>query len=138
MRDNFNSIKVRLEPFTACGFALKRLFQFHKGTIRTGWLLVTLFIYCDFNSIKVRLEQPGCKCFFSCEINFNSIKVRLEHTWEAVGCVPHLDFNSIKVRLEHIGKYGDHKFNLFQFHKGTIRTDPYRLSAFYSHAISIP
>ena len=32
---NFNSIKVRLEPFSFCFSSSSLLFQFHKGTIRT-------------------------------------------------------------------------------------------------------
>ena len=32
-------------------------FQFHKGTIRTVFLLLLLNVLLDFNSIKVRLEH---------------------------------------------------------------------------------
>ena len=33
------------------------VFQFHKGTIRTGGDAVLWRRYCNFNSIKVRLER---------------------------------------------------------------------------------
>ena len=44
-------------------------FQFHKGTIKTIYLINLLARFCDFNSIKVRLKvsvsamQP-CPYFF--------------------------------------------------------------------------
>ena len=58
----------------------------------------------------------------SCVWNFNSIKVRLE--LETRTSVEELNnyFNSIKVRLEHTQGRFDALVNLFQFHKGTIRT----------------
>ena len=31
----FNSIKVRLKPTYAAKYAVKQVFQFHKGTIKT-------------------------------------------------------------------------------------------------------
>ena len=54
--------------------------------------------------------------------NFNSIKVRLKHfTDEKVhSCFHH--FNSIKVRLKHSSNILTTLMNLFQFHKGTIKT----------------
>ena len=33
---NFNSIKVRLEPYDALSIDNRHQFQFHKGTIRTS------------------------------------------------------------------------------------------------------
>ena len=38
---NFNSIKVRLEPIVLLIIADYRLFQFHKGTIRTPDRLIS-------------------------------------------------------------------------------------------------
>ena len=56
---DFNSIKVRLERFS-CGVSWSpRLFQFHKGAIRTdgddSWRIPIHY----FNSIKVRLEPEA-------------------------------------------------------------------------------
>ena len=55
--ENFNSIKVRLEPgITAANVRSIEAFQFHKGTIRTAAVAALMFHQKDFNSIKVRLE----------------------------------------------------------------------------------
>ena len=54
---NFNSIKVRLEPIVLLIIADYRLFQFHKGTIRTMEYIFAGTGYMHFNSIKVRLEH---------------------------------------------------------------------------------
>ena len=56
--DNFNSIKVRLEPFVPAP-------SIAKGR--------------NFNSIKVRLELSTLLLFSKTLSYFNSIKVRLEH-----------------------------------------------------------
>ena len=56
--DNFNSIKVQLEQkllFIIFLFAL--IFQFHKGTIRTGYRYCRAAKLLNFNSIKVQLEH---------------------------------------------------------------------------------
>ena len=58
MLPDFNSIKVRLEQSAKKEVCASRLFQFHKGAIRTLALPVLLAAVPDFNSIKVRLEQP--------------------------------------------------------------------------------
>ena len=53
----FNSIKVRLEPaFERVQALKKKLFQFHKGAIRTLVSPDDRRLDVDFNSIKVRLE----------------------------------------------------------------------------------
>ena len=52
----FNSIKVRLELNFGCIEFRLRLFQFHKGAIRTTDSNPYFFTFIDFNSIKVRLE----------------------------------------------------------------------------------
>ena len=78
--DDFNSIKVRLEP----------------TSIRSR-----AFPFSYFNSIKVRLERPLLVSFPCFRSHFNSIKVRLELEYRKL-------FRS--------------KVEIFQFHKGTIRT----------------
>ena len=56
----------------------------------------------NFNSIKVRLEQPYYAKKYMKHSYFNSIKVRLEQCGRR-DCEPYSpNFNSIKVRLEHI------------------------------------
>ena len=54
---HFNSIKVRLELSSLFAFLLFRLFQFHKGAIRTCSLSIKAIAMYHFNSIKVRLEH---------------------------------------------------------------------------------
>ena len=56
---NFNSIKVRLEPYAGKGLGFNKRFQFHKGTIRTVKLVMVHTRFRNFNSIKVRLERTG-------------------------------------------------------------------------------
>ena len=77
-------------------------FQFHKGTIRTLVFVPVSCLFPDFNSIKVRLEPTPDFIRYAAYINFNSIKVRLE---------------LIKLNCN------DTFNNIFQFHKGTIRTE---------------
>ena len=57
-------------------------------------------VFCNFNSIKVRLKQPSALPLASLIVNFNSIKVRLKQ----------IERNP---RL---------RKSQFQFHKGTIKT----------------
>ena len=54
---DFNSIKVRLEHSTRHSPESLQIFQFHKGTIRTKFLIMLHIQNNYFNSIKVRLEQ---------------------------------------------------------------------------------
>ena len=54
--DNFNSIKVRLEPNVDSRTSVFIGFQFHKGAIRTKKLGGYYDALTYFNSIKVRLE----------------------------------------------------------------------------------
>ena len=56
-------------------------------------------------------------------INFNSIKVRLERIFNLPLADSYKNFNSIKVRLELLPIDDDKYIKLFQFHKGTIRTN---------------
>ena len=55
--DNFNSIKVRLELAASVFHLNYKLFQFHKGAIRTCQKAKAKSGYPNFNSIKVRLER---------------------------------------------------------------------------------
>ena len=99
--DNFNSIKVQLEPeYTSSSFTFPFVFQFHKGTIRT-----------------YHGTHGSCR-----NSHFNSIKVQLEHKFPQRSFHSILYFNSIKVQLEHIDVQIDTLVSVFQFHKGTIRT----------------
>ena len=121
---NFNSIKVRLKQDIHWQFACRWLFQFHKGTIKTRVLVVFVASDDNFNSIKVRLKlQELIEDSLTLE-NFNSIKVRLKQKiWlQALPLVLH--FNSIKVRLKHGGQINNRLKSIFQFHKGTIKTQP--------------
>ena len=120
------------------------IFQFHKGTIRTGEEPSRLIELNNFNSIKVRLEPTSFSCEAREAYNFNSIKVRLEHgggnhcfgrllfqfhkgtirTLLEIADAAQMPFyfNSIKVRLELLEKQEGIEIEEFQFHKGTIRT----------------
>ena len=79
---------------------IKLIFQFHKGTIRT-------------TAIPLQSKK---------QVNFNSIKVRLERLILLFAIFQSFNFNSIKVRLEHPYSLKQNGGILFQFHKGTIRT----------------
>ena len=121
-----------------------RIFQFHKGTIRTMMQdmaakhpeyfnsikvrleLIVLFhflnVMCYFNSIKVRLERDTGLKRQNRLTHFNSIKVRLERFRLHLVWIYISYFNSIKVRLELAILRIDTNKAQFQFHKGTIRT----------------
>ena len=75
-----------------------------------------MFVFLDFNSIKVRLKQTI------------SINPQVNQSY----------FNSIKVRLKQDGTPLCTELHSFQFHKGTIKTSV--SSALYSQldCISIP
>ena len=125
MTDNllhFNSIKVRLEPDNQSYLESCKLFQFHKGTIRTGLHIfqvarISLFqfhkgtirtkrhLYCMqldnyFNSIKVRLDPPCSSLLlhFVKAFQFHKGTIRTSHI--PLYVYPFGYFNSIKVRLE--------------------------------------
>ena len=78
-----------------------KLFQFHKGTIRT--------------------KQAEYNC--SGEKDFNSIKVRLEHFYDycTTSLVTTFQFHkgTIRTSVKHLSTLSR---SIFQFHKGTIRT----------------
>ena len=98
---NFNSIKVRLElGETFNQVSPFKLFQFHKGAIRTKrfWLVIITCSY--FNSIKVRLEL------------INSLMLQL---------FPKFQFHKGAIRTLRLRCCGQSR-TPFQFHKGAIRT----------------
>ena len=97
---NFNSIKVRLKLIQDAKSQDIKIFQFHKGTIKT--------------SVTRHREADG--------INFNSIKVRLKHYSIVPLTFEQYNFNSIKVRLKQNVLNSFLVIVLFQFHKGTIKT----------------
>ena len=115
------TIKTYEKLFT---LSSKYLFQFHKGTIKTEQSLHYQRLNNGFNSIKVRLKLTFHIATCLLHRCFNSIKVRLKHRikfrYYKIGC----SFNSIKVRLKPLGSLLSGKAALvFQFHKGTIKTE---------------
>ena len=134
---------MRLDPFLGGLLDGGKIFQFHKGAIRTGGsgLLILDDLPFQFHKGAIRTPNHSTACRYI--LNFNSIKVRLERS--RIGSVPvcsifqfhkgairtntihrrsdyHLYFNSIKVRLE-LGRVGKcSPMTIFQFHKGAIRT----------------
>ena len=56
------------------------------------------------------------------DTHFNSIKVRLKLNYPKELAIRQTNFNSIKVRLKHHNRSLTRYMNLFQFHKGTIKT----------------
>ena len=133
-------------------------FQFHKGTIKPQEDFAKEEDKCDFNSIKVRLNQFLLRRFLPNLLYFNSIKVRLNlyNDLESLENIkfqfhkgtikPHMscfstytyiNFNSIKVRLNLESKNQSSKLHKFQFHKGTIKPNRNRAQQVFEH-ISIP
>ena len=141
---HFNSIKVQLEPIkSVMTITCTDRFQFHKGTIRTKDAQQAVNAEQNFNSIKVQLElispsTSGSSTIFQFHkgtirtvisitsflffANFNSIKVQLELYLHSYLRQSRQNFNSIKVQLEHDSVFRQVFQPLFQFHKGTIRT----------------
>ena len=54
---DFNSIKVQLKLKRLINAIVKRLFQFHKGTIKTRYCQPRRSRQRHFNSIKVQLKR---------------------------------------------------------------------------------
>ena len=156
---HFNSIKVQLELSTVWCCNSSPIFQFHKGTIRTyrcvpvldyahvfqfhkgtirtpGHNHKQLFV-TNFNSIKVQLERWGRGVPWTVLWNFNSIKVQLDSLTK-LSFTFLLYFNSIKVQLERTVETCLQLPDLFQFHKGTIRTPSISLKYRSGSSISIP
>ena len=123
---DFNSIKVRLELIARSILNLRESsFQFHKGAIRTKYFGRWQVSFHSFQFHKGAIRTTG-KCNTETSFdNFNSIKVRLEPCVISISAPEYNHhFNSIKVRLEREGvlKLATTEANLFQFHKGAIRT----------------
>ena len=57
-KEYFNSIKVRLKRSRRWAVCSSSVFQFHKGTIKTGCRYGFAPVCSNFNSIKVRLKPP--------------------------------------------------------------------------------
>ena len=96
----FNSIKVQLELKNSSKTIVVMLFQFHKGTIRTGRTECFPNVFKVFQFHKGTIRTTPDFIRFAAYINFNSIKVQLELIL------------TLKICL----------LLIFQFHKGTIRT----------------
>ena len=136
-----------------------RIFQFHKGAIRTySQSYFSLFLK-NFNSIKVRLEpEGGFSASYLSVFQFHKGAIRT-----GGGRSPHrtnnlfqfhkgairtnafinfkfilANFNSIKVRLERRKRRGRPRWSKFQFHKGAIRTTISSLPISRISVISIP
>ena len=78
---------------------LHPVFQFHKGTIKTGVLPVGGGGSSDFNSIKVRLKQaPRRMLTFYTQFQFHKGTIKTIRIVNDILVIE--DFNSIKVRLK--------------------------------------
>ena len=99
-----------------------RIFQFHKGTIRTDKENQEFQTRLNFNSIKVQLEQRLNYALFHISVfQFHKGTIRTQGLMIYRHHVYH--FNSIKVQLEPNNRTTCYaRLALFQFHKGTIRT----------------
>mgnify|MGYP005889650579 CR=1 FL=1 len=87
LRQDFNSIKVRLERIERCAAcAVGALFQFHKGTIRTGLTLLTDSNTPWFQFHKGTIRTIGITIIGISFKYFNSIKVRLERNQSSHFC----------------------------------------------------
>ena len=118
----FNSIKVRLELCTPKRKAFLVRFQFHKGAIRTFRETLYLQILTRFQFHKGAIRTVIVVVLVDEDHDFNSIKVRLERK-HLRDTHYHENFNSIKVRLELMAIGLGAALELFQFHKGAIRTN---------------
>ena len=78
-QSNFNSIKVQLEHIPVEVFSkIKKLFQFHKGTIRTDMILERLIVLASFQFHKGTIRTYKGVKLDKMFKDFNSIKVQLE------------------------------------------------------------
>ena len=114
------------------------LFQFHKGTIKTCLSFCTAIMVRNFNSIKVQLKLSWASCKAFALAYFNSIKVQLKPISIHRPRLPRSHFNSIKVQLKPTISCTCLLLCIFQFHKGTIKTEGpssecHRRSSFQFH-----
>ena len=120
-----------------------RWFQFHKGTIKTEWGTDKCYSWCLFQfhkgTIKTNTSFVPTPCNLLFQFHkgtikttyrqflnypkeyFNSIKVRLKLSFANIEHNVR-NFNSIKVRLKHLSHRHMFTAQIFQFHKGTIKT----------------
>ena len=119
----FNSIKVQLEHSRFTRSWVARLFQFHKGTIRTvntnfNWTLKILFQFHKGTIRTCKVLRPLRWIIPTFQFHKGTIRTR----WKPASLAHLRHFNSIKVQLEHDAVDMINSQQLFQFHKGTIRT----------------
>ena len=136
---HFNSIKVQLELSSSTSHTCNRIFQFHKGTIRTSFILLGPSLVMYFNSIKVQLEPVSVTLNWEPTSNFNSIKVQLELRPSELSRSSQISFQFHKGTIRTTEpRDGTGCQNQFQFHKGTIRTSRFfRACSLFSYFNSI-
>ena len=97
---HFNSIKVRLELVQRGFDEHERLFQFHKGTIRTRNLEATRPHKDEFQFHKGTIRtRSGCP-FSPALLQFQFHKGTIRTIYRVTTKQYSINFNSIKVRLE--------------------------------------
>ena len=100
-------------------------------------LLLTIIMFLNFNSIKVRLELlMGDNTTAALIFQFHKGTIRTQLS-RLRNLLQRSNFNSIKVRLEPAPTSNSSAATLFQFHKGTIRTVQEQANLYRSQ-ISIP
>ena len=90
---------MRLEPASLSSASSVSTFQFHKGAIRTIYLVLLILPVANFNSIKVRLERE-MGIGISNDLLFQFHKGAIRTLRLATKLTECYNFNSIKVRLE--------------------------------------
>ena len=102
---------------------MHQIFQFHKGTIKTHPLTLSVYLSTYFNSIKVRLKHILKVIISTHKPIFQFHKGTIKTQILQLLCIDFNHFNSIKVRLKHSEYKVGHDVLRFQFHKGTIKTN---------------
>ena len=118
----FNTTKVRLKLSFCKNAPGVRVFQYHKGAIKTRLYRFVRFRRISFNTTKVRLkparraeQNPGFA-------GFNTTKVRLKQPLSGWPFQVMPGFNTTKVRLKLLHKES-RRHLAFQYHKGAIKTN---------------
>ena len=122
LRQDFNSIKVRLKQRLKFNLSPLVIFQFHKGTIKTSKNRSYNLNQHIFQFHKGTIKTLKNFIFLSSKNYFNSIKVRLKQYSVLITFFLIFYFNSIKVRLKQPASLSRCICWIFQFHKGTIKT----------------
>ena len=97
-------------------------FQFHKGSIKTD-LGEAHFVVADmfqFHKGSIKTWTGGLYCLSLHVFQFHKGSIKTVHA--ATGRDGERRFNSIKVRLRHRGQHAEIYAAEFQFHKGSIKT----------------